>query len=115
MDNDKSWKTVNELIDENEKLRSIIIAQHICESDDEDGRNCPLYDEFVPYRCKLDRMLSELGLDELIDKPVDEPEGEPDEPESHDIGTATINVTPTLDWSNVINGLRELADILEGE
>lgn len=47
---------------ENNKLRSIIEGQQVCADDDADAKDCPLYDESEPYRCKKERLMEELGL-----------------------------------------------------
>ena len=58
---------VERLLDENEKLRALVVGQFICDSEDADGRECPLYDASDTsclYRCKRDRYMRELGLDQ---------------------------------------------------
>lgn len=53
---------VEDLMSENVKLRELMRGMRLCSNDDADGRKCPLYDESEPYRCKKERLLSELGL-----------------------------------------------------
>ena len=57
-------KTIDDLLDENSKLRALVAGQVICDAEDADGRECPLYDANDPYRCKRDRYMRELGLDQ---------------------------------------------------
>lgn len=53
---------VDDVAAENAMLRDVVNAMRICDDDDADGRDCPLYDESEPYSCKMDRVLGELGL-----------------------------------------------------
>lgn len=47
---------------ENAKLRDLVLGMMICSDDSEEAQKCPLYDENEPYRCRKDRLMSELGL-----------------------------------------------------
>lgn len=43
-------------------LRDIVRGMQLCDIEDADAHDCPLYDEDEPNRCKKDRLLRELGL-----------------------------------------------------
>lgn len=47
---------------ENAKLQDLVRGMRICSDDSEEAQKCPLYDENEPYRCRKDRLMSELGL-----------------------------------------------------
>lgn len=57
-------ETIEALREKNMKLRALIDGDRICLSDDADAHECPLYDINEPYRCKRDRYMRELGLDQ---------------------------------------------------
>ena len=59
------------LVDENEKLRKLVSGLLYCALEDADAHDCPLYDEFEPYLCLKDKLLSDLGIEE----PSDDQEG----------------------------------------
>lgn len=47
----------------NDKLVEIVKGLMWCLSNDADARECTLYDSDEPYRCKLERMLGEAGVE----------------------------------------------------
>lgn len=53
---------VTDLCVENRKLRDLLEAIRVCEDDDADAHDCPLYDEGEPTRCAYGRIADELGL-----------------------------------------------------
>lgn len=53
---------VSELRLENRKLREMVEAMQVCEDDDADAHDCPLYDENEPTRCAYGRIADELGV-----------------------------------------------------
>lgn len=55
-------KVIHALREENDKLRALVEGMRICAEEDADGCECPLYDTDEPYRCKMDRLMEELGL-----------------------------------------------------
>ena len=60
----ESLKESNEnLRERNDKLVEIVKGLMWCLSKDADARECTLYDSDEPYRCKLERMLSEAGVE----------------------------------------------------
>ena len=46
----------------NRKLRRLVAGMQVCEDDDADAHDCPLYDEGEPTRCAYGRIADELGL-----------------------------------------------------
>lgn len=48
---------------ENDCLRDLVRGFQTCTDDEADARDCPMYDEGEPYRCKRDRIIGELGLE----------------------------------------------------
>ena len=50
------------LAEQNDALKELVRGYEYCAIDDADAKDCPLYDESEPYRCKRDRMLGELGV-----------------------------------------------------
>lgn len=68
---DGAFKSINELSTtiakyeaENMKLRMLVEATEVCNDDDADAHDCPLYDECEPYRCAKERLMQELGIGE---------------------------------------------------
>ena len=55
------WVTYESDVD---KLRALLKGQQVCADDEADARDCPLYDESEPYRCKKERLMQELGIEE---------------------------------------------------
>lgn len=53
---------VGELRLENRKLRKLVVGMQVCEDDDADAHDCPLYEEGEPTRCAYGRIADELGL-----------------------------------------------------
>lgn len=53
---------VSELRLENRKLRKLVAGMQVCEDDDADAHDCPLYEEGEPTRCAYGRIADELGL-----------------------------------------------------
>lgn len=51
------------LTEQNDALKELVRGCEYCAIEDADAKDCPLYDESEPYRCKRDRMLGELGVD----------------------------------------------------
>lgn len=50
---------------ENRVLRKLVAGMQVCEDDDADAHDCPLYDEGEPTRCaygRYSRIADELGL-----------------------------------------------------
>lgn len=54
--------TASELRLENRMLRKLVDGMQVCEDDDADAHDCPLYDEGEPTRCAYGRVADELGL-----------------------------------------------------
>lgn len=50
------------LTEQNEALKELVRGYEYCAIEDADAKECPLYDESEPFRCKRDRMLGELGV-----------------------------------------------------
>lgn len=53
---------VTDLCVENRKLRDLLEAIRVCEDDDADASDCPLYDKEKPNRCGYEAMIRELGI-----------------------------------------------------
>ena len=52
------------LLHENLRLKALLRGQQVCDDPDADAKDCPLYDEDEPYRCKRDRLMRELGIED---------------------------------------------------
>ena len=44
------------------KLRDLFDGMLVCEDDEADATECPLYDEDEPNRCRMGRYMSDLGI-----------------------------------------------------
>ena len=54
--------TIDFFKEENRTLRDLIMGAKFCADDDADAKDCPLYDEDEPYRCKRERLMAEVGI-----------------------------------------------------
>ena len=54
---------IHDYREENEKLRRLVEGMRVCNDDSADAQECPLYDSDEEYRCAMDRLMAELGLD----------------------------------------------------
>lgn len=62
-ENESLKESNDNLRQRNDKLVEIVKGLMWCLSKDADAKECTLYDSDEPYRCKLERMLGEAGVE----------------------------------------------------